>query len=73
MHLTLGVPTHKSPSVGEVGEQITASSIQRVSKSTEGSALVYLKKEKKNRGAKKEKKYRKKREEKKRKKIKREK
>ena len=30
-HLTLGVPTHKSPSVGEVGEQITASSIQGVS------------------------------------------
>ena len=44
-HSTLGVPTHRSPSVGEVGEQITASSIQRVSKSTEGSALVYLKKE----------------------------
>jgi len=30
-HLTLGVATHKSPSVGEVGEQITASSIQGVS------------------------------------------
>ena len=30
-HLTLGVPTHKSPSVGEVGEQIAASSIQGVS------------------------------------------
>ena len=30
-HSTLGVPTHKSPSVGEVGEQITASSIQGVS------------------------------------------
>ena len=30
-HLTLGVPTHKSPSVGEVGDQITASSIQGVS------------------------------------------
>ena len=28
---TLGVPTHKSSSVGEVGEQITASSIQGVS------------------------------------------
>ena len=60
-HLTLGVPTHKNPSVGEVGKQITATSIQRVSQSTEGSALVYLKKGKKNRGAKKEKKYRKKR------------
>ena len=46
-HLTLGVPTHKSPSVGEVGKQITATSIQRVSQSTEGSALVYLKKERK--------------------------
>ena len=30
-HLTLGVPTHKSPSVGDVGKQTTASSIQRVS------------------------------------------
>jgi hypothetical protein len=30
-HLTLGVPTHKSPSVGEVGEQITTNSIQGVS------------------------------------------
>ena len=30
-HLTLGVPTHKSSSVGEVGGQITASSIQGVS------------------------------------------
>ena len=29
-HLTLGVPTHKSSSVGEVGGQITASSIQGV-------------------------------------------
>ena len=43
-HLTLGVPTHKSPSVGEVGEQIAASSIQGVSQFTEGSALAYLKK-----------------------------
>ena len=54
-HLTLGVPTHKSPSVGEVGKQITASSIQRVSQSTEGSALVYLKKGKKKREKKREK------------------
>ena len=30
-HLTLGVPTHKSPSVGEVGEQIIATSIQGLS------------------------------------------
>ena len=30
-HLTLGVLTHKSSSVGEVGEQITTSSIQGVS------------------------------------------
>ena len=30
-HLTLGILTHKSPSVGEAGEQITASSIQGVS------------------------------------------
>ena len=30
-HLTLGVPTHISPNVGEVGDQITASSIQGVS------------------------------------------
>jgi hypothetical protein len=43
-HLTLGVLTHKSPSVGKVGEQITASSIQGVSKFTEESALAYLKK-----------------------------
>ena len=41
-HLTLGVPTHKSSSVGEVGEKITASSIQGVSKFTNGSALAYL-------------------------------
>ena len=46
-HLTLGVPTHKSPSVGEVGKQITTSYIQRVSQSTKGSALFYLKKRKK--------------------------
>ena len=45
-HLTLGVPTHKSPSAGEVGEQITTSSIQGVSKFTEGSALAYLPKKK---------------------------
>ena len=43
-HLTLGVPTHKSSSVGEVGGQITASSIQEVSQFTEGPALAYLKK-----------------------------
>ena len=30
-HLTLGVPTHKSSSVGGVGGQITSSSIQGVS------------------------------------------
>ena len=30
-HLTLGVPTYKSSSVGEVGGQITSSSIQGVS------------------------------------------
>ena len=30
-HLTLGVPTHKSPSMGDVGEQIIATSIQGVS------------------------------------------
>ena len=30
-HLTLGVLTHKSSSVGEVGGQITSSSIQGVS------------------------------------------
>ena len=30
-HLALGVPTHKSSSVGELGGQISASSIQRVS------------------------------------------
>ena len=30
-HLTLGVPTPKSSSVGEVGGQITANSIQGVS------------------------------------------
>ena len=30
-HLNLGVPTHKSASVGEVGEQIIATSIQGVS------------------------------------------
>ena len=30
-HLTLGVPTHKSSSVGEVGGQITTNSIQGVS------------------------------------------
>ena len=30
-HLTLGVLTHKSSSVGEVGGQMTASSIQGVS------------------------------------------
>ena len=67
-HLTLGVPTHKSPSVGEVGEQITASSIQRVSQSVEGSALVYLKKRKENKreGEKKVQKKEKKRKEKKR-------
>ena len=41
-HLTLGVPTHKSSSVGEVGGQINASSIQGISLFTEGSALVYL-------------------------------
>ena len=67
-HLTLGVATHKSPSVGEVGKQITATSIQRVSQSTEGSALVYLKKERKRERKKreKEKKVQKKRKEKKR-------
>ena len=69
-HLTLGVPTHKSPSVGEVGKQITATSIHRISQSTEGSTLVYLKKgkkkrEKKREGEKKKKKYRKKEEKKK--------
>ena len=74
-YLTLGVLTHKSPSVGEVGEQITASSIQRVSMSTEGSALVYLKKERererereeRRRNKKEKKKVQKKREEKKKK------
>ena len=45
-HLTLGVATHKSPSVGEVGKQITANSIQGVSQFIEGSALAYLKKKK---------------------------
>ena len=30
-HSILGVPTHKSPSVGEVGGQIIVSSIQEVS------------------------------------------
>ena len=40
--LTLGVPTHKSLSMGEVGGQIIASSIQGVSKFTNGSALAYL-------------------------------
>ena len=54
-HLTLGVPTHKSPSVGEVGKQITATSIHRISQSTEGSTLVYLKKGKKKREKKREK------------------
>ena len=71
-HLTLGVPTHKSPSVGEVGKQITASSIQRVSQSTEGSALVYLKKGKKKRERKREKKKKKRIEKKEKKEKKRE-
>ena len=67
-HLTLGVPTYKSSSVGEVGGQITSSSIQRVSQFTEGSALIYLQKKKKKKervkkreGETKEKIYRKKR------------
>ena len=41
-HLTLGVPTHKSLSMGEVGEQITTSSIQGVFQFTEESPLAYL-------------------------------
>ena len=41
-HSTLGVPTHKSPSVGEVGGQITVRYIQEVSYFTGGSALAYL-------------------------------
>ena len=53
-HLTLGVLTHKSPGVGEVGKPITASSIQRVFQSTEGSALVYFKKKEKERENKRE-------------------
>ena len=67
-HLALGVPTHKSSSVGELGGQISASSIQRVSQFTEGSALIYLQKKKKKKervkkreGETKEKIYRKKR------------
>ena len=56
MHLTLGVPTHKSPSVGEVGEQITCKFYSR-------SILVYrrissgllIKKRKKKREKKREK------------------
>ena len=48
-HLTLGVPTHKSSSVGEFGGQITSSSIQGVSQFTEGSALAFLKKRERKR------------------------